>query len=236
MANISMAQRAFSEIESRFTASKMAEELPGYLMGAKKALQQLETIQLKVSQDRNLSDIGRFQRAQALVQKGLPGNAPGSSVLDYLGRAGMASESIAVGILDLENRLEPKFDSNDVVAAMRRAELRAFLRDADPGERLQLTLMERAFFEAVLEQPAVLSGIKNLDDFRARAFERFYPEEHAEIQATKASLVAFDSALKVALEATREVVGLNPAEFKTLLASDAARTLEPVVGRVSEAV
>jgi len=59
----------------------------------------------------------------------------------------------------------PKFDPKDIVGFLRRQELRAALRSMNAAQR-ELTLNNPQFADALLEQPAALSGLFLAEDFK----------------------------------------------------------------------
>jgi hypothetical protein len=59
----------------------------------------------------------------------------------------------------------PPFDKSDTIGFLRRQELRATLRSVDAGQRALLIAGDSAFADALLEQPAVVSGLLAAENF-----------------------------------------------------------------------
>jgi hypothetical protein len=109
-----------------------------------------------VSGNRDLSPEGRQKAMQSNLRKAIRDLRDARAPLNNL-QEKVDTKRKAVSI--------PPFDPKDVVGFLRRQELRATLRTMDTGQR-ELTLNDPAFADAMLEQPAVLSGLFLAEDFK----------------------------------------------------------------------
>lgn len=102
------------------------------------------------------------------------------------------------------NVMKPKYDPTDMLAAAYRREIREFLRQADPSQRIALVMSDTAdpiFTAAALELPTVISGLteQHAEVVRKVYAERHHPDVLEHIQVREDALevmTAFASAFK----------------------------------------
>jgi hypothetical protein len=140
-------------------------------------------------------------------------------------------------INDLQSKLDakrkavamPKFDQADVVGFLRRQELRAALRaSANAGQRA-LLLEDPAFADAMLEQPAALSGLQpqqigeakdqGNQDFllveatKKRRLESLFAQELAQIDAMEKTIAEANMIADIARVDLQSHSGMEPRVF-----------------------
>ncbi|WP_281803501.1 hypothetical protein [Methylocystis echinoides] len=127
-----------------------------------------------VRADAHLSEAGRWDA----LRKELAGGA--RSHLAQLQKNNLAA---LASIAAQKKALLPAVkDRTDTIGEMRRAELRAFLRGLPQGERTKMALSgDPAMIEALVDQPAVLSGLS--EELRAQAVDVYVAKTHGETAA-----------------------------------------------------
>jgi hypothetical protein len=112
-------------------------------------------------------------------------------------------------------------DSTDVVAAMERAEIRAFIRSLPSTERIAalLTQPDPKILDAVLSAPAALSGVAEQHYSAAKSAreEQLFGPQLAEIDALKAVVDEANAAATIARGDLRSVLQIEEREFSQLV-------------------
>jgi hypothetical protein len=116
-------------------------------------------------------------------------------------------------------------DPADLVGAVLRQEIRAWIRSLDVGVRQSVMLgsKDRRVLEAALSAPPELSGITNPRaalEIENRYIEIVYPRDLAELEAEDAVIAPAEAASGTSYNEMRSVVDyLHPREFETLMKS-----------------
>lgn len=112
------------------------------------------------------------------------------------------------------NVTKPKYDPTDMLAAAYRREIREFLRQADPSQRIALIMSETAdpiFSAAALELPHVVSGItdQHADIVRQIYAERHHPDVLEHIKVREEALEVMTAFASVFKEEVRKQAGID---------------------------
>jgi hypothetical protein len=113
-------------------------------------------------------------------------------------------------------------DPADLVGAVLRQEIRAWIRSLDVGVRQSVVLgsKDRRVLEAALSAPPELSGITNpraASEIEARYVEIVFPRELAELEAEDAVIAPAEAAVGIAYNEMRSTVDMHPHDFSELM-------------------
>jgi hypothetical protein len=175
--------------------------------------------------DKNLSAEGRNNARRAKLKAAIRDLRDARAPINEL-QAKLDKKRAAVAI--------PPFDPKDVVGFLRRQELRAALRTMETGPR-ELLLKDPAFADAMLEQPAVLSGLFLADGFegtaspeiqrdreivaaaKQRRLETLFAPQLAEIEELEKTVTEANMIADLALDFNRAQAGYSPDRVDALV-------------------
>jgi hypothetical protein len=169
---------------------------------------------IALTSDRRMTELGRRQALQdALTQNH--------------GKAwARAKAPIAKARREIEKRraalVVKPMDPADLVGAVLRQEIRAWIRSLDVGVRQSVVLAtkDRRILEAALSAPPELSGItdpKAAAEIEERFIEIVYPRELAAIAADDAVVAEAEAACGVSYNEMRSTIDLHPHDFDELM-------------------
>jgi hypothetical protein len=131
-------------------------------------------------------------------------------------------EAAAKDVERLRGNIKPTaVDRTDVVAAMERAEIRAFIRGLPSGDKIAALLKQAdpKILDAVLDAPAALSGVPEEHYARAKTAreEQLHGPQLREIDALKAVVDEANAAATIARADLAAVVEMDQASFDKLV-------------------
>jgi hypothetical protein len=150
-------------------------------------------------------------------------------------------EAAAKDIERLRGEIKPvPVDRTDVVAAMERAEIRAFIRGLSDKDRIAALLQQPdpKVLDAVLDAPAALSGVPEQHYAAAKAAreEQLFGAQLAEIDALQAVVDEANAAATIARTDLATVVGMDHASFDQIMLPIENKTAAPWLVRNGETV
>jgi hypothetical protein len=131
-------------------------------------------------------------------------------------------EAAAKDIELLRGNIKPvQVDRTDVVAAMERAEIRAFIRSLPSADKIAALLnhADPKILDAVLDAPAALSGVPEQHYAAAKEAreEQLFGPQLKEIEALQAVVDEASAAATIARGDLRSVTALDEREFESLV-------------------
>ncbi len=174
--------------------------------------ERLQTLKATLDDDRNLSEEGRRTKF-----------AEGATAL--LKDFAKASRPVRVALNHAKAQrdgLQPtKVDKTDVVAAMQREEVRAFMRTLPVGQRIATAMADPAVGEAVLDgsSPA-LSGLdaRQVGELRDGYLQQKFGSQIAEISSLEEVFTEVANASYLVRKSLAEATGLPPILFEERMA------------------
>lgn len=151
-------------------------------------------------------------------------------------RGRLAVEAAARGIAERKDAARPKpSDPADIAGALRRQELRAWLRGLSPDDRAAaLKAPDAEVVQAIVEMPAEVSGTNAAyyDRMLAAAVEHGNPGTTKELADLGEALETTRRALDVATGNVRDAAGVLTSQFDAWLDQNAGKAFKerPVVG------
>jgi len=188
--------------------------------------ERLDTDRQRIQSDRNLTDVGK---RDALAKS----CAKHAAALKC---ARLAVEGAERGIAEQKEALRPKpADKTDIAGALRRQELRAWLRGLSVDERAAaLKEPNTEIVQAVVEMPAPVSGTNQAyyERMVAAAIENGNPGALDELEKLQSALATAKQAVGVAAEHVRDGAGVLTSMFDGWINENAGKVgvARPVVG------
>ena len=188
--------------------------------------EQLHADRERIQGDKNLTDIGK----RDALAKSCARHAAA------LKRGRLAIEGAERGIAEQKEALRPKpADKTDVAGALRRQELRAWLRGLSVDERAEALKQPNAeIVQAVVEMPAPVSGTNQAyyERMVAAAIENGNPGALDELAKLESALETAKQAVGVAAAHVRDTAGVLTSAFDAWVEDHAGKVgvARPVVG------
>jgi hypothetical protein len=214
-----------------------AEKLLKVYLGAFAAIDALDAAKATIASNPELTDVGRQKQIkESIFRETVPAMHRGQI---ELAKARQEVETRRAALIP------PKADPTDAAAAVRRQEIRAFLRGLDDKGRdafLKKSKGDAEVTQAIIEQPAALSGVRDSlhDLILNEAMEAAYSPEIAELQMLEEAIDVAASAIESGrAEAHAEAAAVDPAlrdpdHFNAIAASVENRTPAPWLQKFQE--
>lgn len=167
-----------------------------------------------IANNRDLSDEGRSKARTANLKKAVRDLRDARAPLQEL-QTRLETKRAAVE--------QPAFDKTDLAGVLNRQELRAALRSMSQADRSAIlfgTNREIAFIDALLEQPAALSGMVTVGErelyhkAQEERLEELFAPQLAEVRALESSIAEAKAIIDVARNDLRQTSGLNDLAFE----------------------
>jgi hypothetical protein len=150
-------------------------------------------------------------------------------------------ESAAQEVTRLRGEVKPvQVDRTDVVAAMERQEIRAFIRSLPSGDKIAALLKQAdpKILDAVLDAPAALSGVPEEHYARAKTAreEQLHGPQLREIEALQSVVDEANAAAQVARNDLVTTVEMDQASFDKLVVPIETKAAAPWLLKQGERV
>jgi hypothetical protein len=205
-----MNQRNAKLLEDRYSGHPLLADL-------KAVLETSESFAAKaaaVRTDSHLSVDGRNARTSKLVLSTL------RDLRDLAATVDAKRDRLA----EIVAKIRPTaFDRTDVSGALLRQEMRAAVRNMGLAERAAILMGDKAdpmFVDAVLEAPALLSGIdpQMFETIREQRLESLFSSESLQAESLSTEIEESDAIFQLARQDIAAASGLQPYEFTKLVA------------------
>ena len=165
-----------------------------------------------IAADKNLSPEGRKNKGAAELRSALRSVREAGAPIDEM-RAKLRAEFASITTAPI--------DKSDLAGALARQELRAHIRTLPLGERAALLTGDKAdprFTDAVLEQPAQISGLDQnfYDRVRDERLEALHPQASFRAEKLSDEIAEAEAGLEIARQDLQRDSGIKQHEFDAL--------------------